>query len=98
MPAKRKHTRGGYRSSRNQFFNKHDRQNCPLLRQGLKDVDYKDVDLLLRYTSEDGKIRPGRLTGVCSLMQRKLTVAIKRARVLALIPYTDQHSLHSKIQ
>ncbi len=95
MPAKRKNTRSGYRSNRRPFLGKNDRQNCPLLRAGIKHVDYKDVALLLRYVGEDGKINPGRLTGVCSLMQRKLTLAIKRARVLALIPYTDQHKLSS---
>ena len=51
-------------------------------------IDYKDVKLLLAFIAENGKIMPRRLTGVTSQQQRKLTEAIKRARNIALLPYT----------
>ncbi len=52
-------------------------------------IDYKDVAKLRRYISERGKILPRRVTGTCARHQRELTVAIKRARHLALLPYTS---------
>ena len=51
-------------------------------------IDYKDVNKLKRYISERGKILPRRITGTCAKHQRTLTVAIKRARHIALLPYT----------
>ena len=53
-----------------------------------KAIDFKDVNLLKRYVSERGKILPRRITGNCAKHQRALTVAIKRARHIALMPYT----------
>ena len=50
-------------------------------------IDYKDVNLLKKYVSERGKILPRRITGNCAKHQRELTVAVKRARQIALIPY-----------
>lgn len=52
-------------------------------------IDYKDIAKLRRYLSERAKILPRRVTGTCAYHQRKLTVAIKRARHLALLPYTS---------
>jgi len=54
-------------------------------------VDYKDVDLLKKFITESGKIVPSRITGTKAAYQRRLTRAIKIARFLALIPYTDKH-------
>lgn len=54
-------------------------------------VDYKKISELKRYTTETGKIVPRRITGVSASIQRQLTQAIKIARFLALIPYTDRH-------
>ena len=51
-------------------------------------IDYKDVELLKRYISEKGKILPRRVTGTCAKHQRILTVAIKRARIMGLLPFT----------
>ncbi len=51
-------------------------------------IDYKDINKLKRYMSERGKILPRRITGTCAKHQRALTVAIKRARHVALMPYT----------
>lgn len=54
-------------------------------------IDYKDLDMLKNYVSEAGKIVPSRVTGTGAKYQRQLATAIKRARYLALIPYTDRH-------
>ena len=54
-------------------------------------IDYKDVDVLRDFIGENGKITPARLTGTRAFYQRQLTTAIKRARFLALVPYSDQH-------
>ena len=51
-------------------------------------INYKDVELLKRYISEKGKILPRRVTGTCAKHQRTLTVAIKRARIMGLLPFT----------
>jgi small subunit ribosomal protein S18 len=67
------------------------RRSCPFLKNGKCDIDYKDVETLKRYITEDGKIRPRRQTSVCSKCQRQLAIAIKRARHLALLPYAAQH-------
>lgn len=55
-------------------------------------IDYKDVDTLRRFMTERGKIRPRRQTGLTSKHQRQLARQIKRARALALLPYTDEHT------
>ena len=54
-------------------------------------VDYKEVEILKDFVNENGKIIPARITGTTSGFQRQLSVAIKRARFLALLPYTDLH-------
>ena len=56
-----------------------------------KFINYKNIDLLKRYITETGKIVPGRVSGVTSSQQRKITRAIKVARYMALLPYTDSH-------
>ena len=60
---------------------------CRLKRTGIKYVDYKDPDFLLKFVNEQGKILPRRLTGTSLKYQRKVSVAVKRARHLALMPY-----------
>ena len=66
------------------------RKVCPFKENKDLVIDYKDVTLLKRFISPRGKILPTRLTGVSAAYQRKLTVAIKRARHLALLPYEAQ--------
>ena len=63
------------------------RKVCPFSTENAPKIDYKDVKLLQRYISERGRIIPRRITGVSSKAQRALSQAIKRARVLALLPY-----------
>ncbi|MEC8822754.1 MAG: 30S ribosomal protein S18, partial [Pseudomonadota bacterium] len=58
---------------------------------GVKEIDYKDLDTLKGYITETGKIVPSRITGTKARYQRQLATAIKRARYLALLPYTDGH-------
>ena len=67
------------------------RKFCRFTAEGIKQEDYKSVDLLKDFISENGKIIPARITGTKAHYQRQLSVAVKRARFLALLPYTDQH-------
>jgi len=67
------------------------RKYCRFTALGVDEIDYKDVDTLKNYISETGKIIASRNTGTKEKYQRQLATAIKRARYLALIPYTDQH-------
>ena len=60
---------------------------CPFCADKVVKIDYKDADLLGKYISERGKIMPKRVSGVCALHQRELARAIKRARIVALLPY-----------
>ncbi len=68
------------------FFRR--RKSCPFSGDNAPRIDYKDVKLLQRYVSERGKIVPSRITAVSSSKQRELARAVKRARFLALLPYT----------
>lgn len=67
------------------------RKFCRFTAEGITQIDYKDVELLKQYISENGKITPSRITGTSTKYQRQLAVAIKQARYLALLPYTDNH-------
>ena len=64
---------------------------CRFTAEGVHEIDYKDFEVLKRYISENGKIVPSRITGTKAKYQRQLATAIKRARYLALLPYTDSH-------
>ena len=64
---------------------------CKFTADGVTHIDYKDLNTLRQYVTETGKIVPSRITGTRSRFQRQLSTAIKRARFLALIPYTDSH-------
>lgn len=67
------------------------RRVCTFCVDGAKQVDYKQVDVLRRYISERGQIRPRRKTSLCTKHQRRLALAVKRARFMALLPYTSEH-------
>lgn len=64
-------------------------KSCPLSEKGAPEIDYKNTKLLSRFISERGKIMPRRITSVCAKKQRELAQAIKRSRVLALLPYVN---------
>lgn len=67
------------------------RRYCRFSAEGIKEVDYKDVGLLKDFINENGRIIPARITGTKARFQRQLSVAVKRARFLALLHYTDLH-------
>ncbi|MBY6205493.1 30S ribosomal protein S18 [Halomonas denitrificans] len=71
------------------FFRR--RKYCRFTAEGITEVDYKDVDLLKDFVGETGKIIPSRITGTKARYQRQLSTAVKRARYLALLPYSDNH-------
>jgi small subunit ribosomal protein S18 len=77
------------RSGGNRFVRR--RRFCKFTAEGVKEIDYKDLETLRQYVTETGKIVPSRITGTAANYQRQLTTAIKRARYLALLPYTDKH-------
>ena len=64
---------------------------CKFTADGVTHIDYKDLNTLRQYVTETGKIVPSRITGTRARFQRQLSTAIKRARFLALLPYTDLH-------
>ncbi len=67
------------------------RKFCRFTADNIKEVDYKDIDILKEFVNENGKIIPARITGTKARYQRQLSIAVKRARFLALMPYTDLH-------
>jgi small subunit ribosomal protein S18 len=71
------------------FFRR--RRYCRFTAEGIKEIDYKDLNTLKAYITETGKIVPSRITGTNARYQRQLSTAIKRARFLALLPYSDSH-------
>ena len=71
------------------FFRR--KRYCRFTAEGITEIDYKDLNLLKAYVSESGKIVPSRITGTKAKYQRQLASAIKRARFLSLLPYTDKH-------
>lgn len=71
------------------FFRR--RKYCRFTAEGIDEVDYKDIDLLKQFIGETGKIVPSRITGTKARYQRQLATAVKQARFLALLPYTDNH-------
>lgn len=71
------------------FFRR--RKYCRFTAEGITEVDYKDVELLKDFIGETGKIIPSRITGTKARYQRQLSTAVKRARYLALLPYSDNH-------
>ena len=87
--AKGKGKDGKRRERGNNLFKR--RKFCRFTAEGVKQIDYKDVDVLKDFVQENGKIMPARITGTKARYQRQLSTAIKRARYLALLPYTDLH-------
>lgn len=66
------------------------RKVCQFCADKTETIDYKDVEKLKKYVTERGKILPKRITGTCAVHQREVTRAIKRARIVALLPYTAE--------
>ena len=76
------------RGSKNLFRRK---KFCRVTAEKVKQIDYKDIDVLNEFINENGKIIPARITGTKARYQRQLSDAIKRARFMALLPFTDLH-------
>jgi small subunit ribosomal protein S18 len=64
---------------------------CRFTAEGVKQIDYKDLNVLRQYITETGKIVPSRITGTKARYQRQLSTAVQRARYLSLLPYSDNH-------
>ena len=75
------------RRSTNTDFRSRKRKKCPFVASQFEHIDYKDIDTLLKFITERGKILPRRITGVSAYFQRRLTKAIKLARHVALLPF-----------
>ncbi|MGC2049281.1 MAG: 30S ribosomal protein S18 [Gallionella sp.] len=88
-PSDKKKDDKNKRSSRNNLFKR--RKFCRFTVEKIAEVDYKDVNILKEFISENGKLIPARITGTKTRYQRQLSTAVKRARFLALMPYTDLH-------
>ena len=92
-------TRGRFGKKKNDPKNKRNPERslfrrkkfCRFTVDKIAEVDYKDIEILKDFINENGKIIPARITGTKTHFQRQLSVAIKRARYLALLPYTDLH-------
>lgn len=80
---------GAPRNNSSRHFRR--RRYCKFTAEGVVEIDYKDINTLKGYISENGKIVPSRISGTKARYQRQLAIAIKRARFLALIPYCDSH-------
>jgi small subunit ribosomal protein S18 len=88
-PSDKKKDDKSKRSSRNNLFKR--RKFCRFTVEKIAFVDYKDINILKEFISENGKLIPARITGTRTHYQRQLSTAVKRARFLALMPYTDLH-------
>ena len=80
------------RKTRDGFARKPRRKVCYFCKEKIDYIDYKEINLLRKYTSDKGKIRPRRVTGNCSQHQSRVALAIKSAREVALLPYTSRQS------
>jgi small subunit ribosomal protein S18 len=88
-PADKKKDDKNKRGSRSSLFKR--RKFCRFTVDKIAQVDYKDINILKEFIAENGKLIPARITGTKTHFQRQLSVAVKRARFLALMPYTDLH-------
>ncbi len=84
----RKRPEGGMGGSDRLFSRK--RKACPFTQAKFKDIDYKDLDTLKRFITERGKILPRRVSGATAFFQRRLALAVKRARHMALLPFVGE--------
>jgi small subunit ribosomal protein S18 len=87
MAREQRRERGDRSSFRRYFPPK--RKVCRFCQRNVREIDYKNVDILKRYILERGRISPRRMTGTCAFHQRRVSTAIKRARLLALLPYIE---------
>jgi small subunit ribosomal protein S18 len=79
---------GPQKKKKKAFYRRRSRKVCEFCVEKELPIDYKNIDLMTKYVTDRGKIKPRRMSGCCAKHQRKLTVQIKRARELAIVPYT----------
>jgi len=79
---------GGGGKKKKAFFRKRSRKVCEFCVDKTLGIDYKNIDQMNKYITDRGKIKPRRMSGCCAKHQRKITAQLKRAREMALIPYT----------
>lgn len=89
MPVKNTRKSDG-KSQFNRKLNKPFKKTCILCAKGINHVDYKDVELLNSFVANNGRILPRRITGLCAKHQKMVTNAIKRARIVALMPFVKE--------
>ncbi|HDR06901.1 MAG TPA: 30S ribosomal protein S18 [Candidatus Coatesbacteria bacterium] len=70
------------------------KRSCRFCKDGVKDINYKDLELVRRYVTERGKIRARRTTGTCAKHQRQISLAVKRARILGQVPFRLEYHRH----
>ncbi|MEA3406525.1 MAG: 30S ribosomal protein S18 [Chloroflexota bacterium] len=85
-------SRPSRRPQRESSYTRHNRRFCEFCAEGIEHIDYKDIDLISKYVTESGRILGRSRTGTCAKHQRMLTRAVKRARHLAMLPYTAEHA------
>lgn len=78
------------RSDKDKSFRRPRKKVCAFCAEKIEDIDYKELEKLKKFVSDKGKILPRRVTGTCALHQRKVTMAVKRARHIALLPYVGE--------
>ena len=83
--------RKGKRNTQSLLFRR--KRFCRFTVANVEEIDYKEIDVLRDFVGENARITPARLTGTRAFYQRQLTTAIKRARFLALLPFSDQHKV-----
>jgi len=86
----KKNNRNNYSDDDNVRIRKPKKKVCAYCADKNLEIDYKQVEKLRKYVSEKGKILPRRVTGLCAKHQRELTIAVKRARHIALLPFTAE--------
>ena len=72
------------------FFKPRTKRPCTICQQGLLKIDYKDTELLVHFIASNGRILPRRITGLCAKHQKMVANAIKRARIVALLPFEKE--------
>ena len=87
---KKRNNRNNYDDDYNPKFRKQRKKVCALCNDKNFVLDYKNIDIMKKFVNDKGKILPRRTTGSCSKHQRDITVAVKRARAIAILPYTQE--------
>ena len=88
----------GKKKRRQGFYEGAPKRNCPIQQAGIEEIDFKDIELLKLFITEKGKIVPRRISGLSSRSQKRLTGAIKRARNIALLSFSEGYVPQEELQ